>query len=51
MRPEIDIDAALQHTTPHRKPWGDNMVWIQGARFAWAPIGTIPRKHPRIGSQ
>src|SRR6185295_4383040 len=46
MRPEIDIDAALQHGTPHRKPWGDNMVWIPGGTFRMGSNRHYPEEAP-----
>ena len=46
MRPEIDIDAALQHDAPHRKPWGDNMVWIPGGTFRMGSNRHYPEEAP-----
>ena len=46
MRPEIDIDAALQHGTPHRKPWGDNMVWVPGGTFRMGSNRHYPEEAP-----
>ena len=46
MRPEINIDAALQHGAPHRKPWGDNMVWIPGGTFRMGSNRHYPEEAP-----
>jgi formylglycine-generating enzyme required for sulfatase activity len=46
MRPEIDIDAVLQHGAPHRKPWGDNMVWIPGGTFRMGSNRHYPEEAP-----
>jgi formylglycine-generating enzyme required for sulfatase activity len=46
MRPEIDIDTAVQQTTPHRKPWGDNMVWVPGGTFRMGSDRHYPEEAP-----
>ncbi len=46
MKPAIHIDTAIGHGAPHRKPWGDEMVWIPGGTFRMGSNRHYPEEAP-----